>query len=222
MDETVELAINLNLDPRRPGQALRGSLRLPHGTGKTVQCLVFTSDKEIADRAKSQGHVAGGLELVEPILNGEISLDTLDRALATQDVLPQVQKQLARLLGPRGLMPNVKTNTVFDTPQNLWDTLQEQSSTITYRTDANGILQFPVGKASFEPQQLLDNMQAICQKVQDVKPENYGKGKKKSKKMGKNVKYWLRASLSSTQGKGVRMDLRTVDPTSPFFMRDPE
>eukprot|EP00934_Nitzschia_sp_Nitz4_P002238 Nitzschia sp. Nitz4//scaffold83_size84149//49895//51021//NITZ4_005176-RA/size84149-snap-gene-0.136-mRNA-1//-1//CDS//3329558953//2238//frame0 len=221
VDETVELAINLNVDPRRPGQALRGSLRLPHGTGKTVKCLVFSSDPAVVEKAKEKGHTAGGQEMLESISNGEIPLDGLDRALATKDLLPSVQKQLARLLGPRGLMPNPKTNTVFEAADDLWDNLLEQSNTITYRTDANGILQFPVGKASFQSQHLLDNLQAICQTVQDIKPESYGKGKKK-KKMGKNAKYWLRASLSSSQGKGVRMDLRTVDPTSPFFMRDPE
>lgn len=226
MDETVELAINLNVDPRRPGQALRGSLRLPHGTGKTVKCLVFTGDEGVADRARSQGHLAGGPNLIDEIISGETTLEGLGRAYATQDILPTVQKQLARLLGPKGLMPNAKTGTVFEAPDALWDSLQESSSTITYRTEANGILQVAIGKASFGPQQLLDNLEAVCQTVQDIKPEQYGKGKKKkggsSKKVGKNVKYWLKASLSSTQGKGVRMDLRTVDPTSPFFMKEPE
>jgi large subunit ribosomal protein L1 len=232
MDETIELAINLNVDPRRPGQALRGSLRLPHGTGKTVQCLVFSSDPDLIANATSRGHLAGGDDLVQQISNGQVTLDQYSRALATQDWIQPIQKALARVLGPRGLMPNAKTNTVFESPDDLWDTLQEQSNTITYRTDANGILQFPIGKSSFETTQLLENMQAICQTVQDIKPESYGKGKKKKpssggnkgggSKVGKNVKYWLRASLSSTQGKGVRMDLRTVDPSSPFFMKEPE
>ena len=98
---------------------------------------------------------------------------------------------------------------------------EEASNTITYRTESAGILHFAIGKGSFERDQLLENLQSICQEVQNVKPEQYGKGKKK-KKMGKNVKYWLKAHLTSTQGKGVRMDLRTIDPTSPFFMKDPE
>jgi large subunit ribosomal protein L1 len=217
----VELAINLNVDPRRPGQALRGSLRLPHGTGKTIQCLVFTNDEDVAQRAIAQGHEAGGESLLERVANGEVSLDLFQRALATKDLLPQVQKQLARLLGPRGLMPNPKTNTIFENAGDLWETLQEQSNTITYRSESNGIMHFNIGKGSFEPNALLENLQAVCQTVQDVKPESYGKGKKK-KKMGKNVKYWLRAHLSSTQGPGLRMDLRTVDPTSPFFMKEPE
>jgi len=215
------VAINLNLDPRRPGQALRGSLRLPHGTGKTVRCLVFSSDMDLIQKAKGQGHMAGGNELLDQIKNGEVTLDPYSRALATQDLMPTIQKGLARLLGPRGLMPNVKTNTIFESPSDLWMNLLEQSSTVTFRTEANGILHFPVGKASFPSIQLLENLQAICQTVQDIKPENYGKGKKK-KSVGKNVKYWLKASLSSTQGKGIRLDMRTVDPTSPFFMKEPE
>jgi large subunit ribosomal protein L1 len=220
-DETVELAINLNLDPRRPGQALRGSLLLPHGTGKQIICLVLTNDTEVAKKAKAEGHHAGGEELLEQILSGEIPLDTFQRALCTKDILPAVQKKAARLLGPRGLMPNAKTNTVFDEGSTMLETLQEQSNTITYRTESSGIVHFPIGKSSFESHKLLDNLQAICQTIQDLKPETFGRGKKK-KKMGKNVKYWMRAHLTSTQGKGVRMDLRTVDPTSPFFMKDPE
>ena len=220
-DETVELAINLNIDPRRPGQALRGAMVLPHGTGKQIKCLVLTNDESVSEQAKEQGHEAGGGNVLEKIISGDIPLDSFQRALCTKDILPDVQKKAARLLGSRGLMPNPKTNTVFDEGSALLETLKEQSNTITYRTESSGILHFPIGKGSFKNEQLLENLQAICQTVQDVKPENFGKGKKK-KKMGKNVKYWLRAHLSSTQGKGVRMDLRTVDPTSPFFMKDPE
>lgn len=218
----MELSINLNLDPRRPGQALRGSLKLPHGTGKTIKCMVFSKDASLVESAQKAGHLAGGEELVDRIINGEIALADYQRALATKDILPLLAKKCARLLGPRGIMPNSKTNTVFDEPNVLLNTLEEQSSTITYRIDANGIVHVRVGKGAFAPTKLLENVQAICNTIQEVKPEQYGKSKKSSKKMGKNVKYWLRAHLSSTQGKGVRMDLRTIDPTSPFFMRDPE
>ncbi len=226
-DETVELTLNLNVDPRRPGQALRGSLLLPHGTGKTVSCLVFTADPTTQQQAGQAGHRAGGVDLIDQILQGSVSLDGYQRALATKDVMPTVQRQLARLLGPRGLMPNPKTNTVFDDGSSLLTSLREQSNTVTYRTDLNGILHFVVGKGSFAPEQLLENVQTICQTVQEIKPEQYGRSKKKKgggkKKVGKNVKYWLRAHLTATQGKGsVRMDLRTVDPTSPFFMKEPE
>lgn len=197
-------------------------MRLPHGTGKSVSCLVFTDDADTAEKAKLAGHQAGGEDLVDQIKDGDIPLDSFDRSLSTKDVLPQVQKQLSRLLGPRGLMPNPKTNSVFDEAPDLLDALDEASSTITYRTESSGILHFAIGKGSFERDQLLENMQKICQEVQNAKPEQYGKGKKMKKKMGKNVKYWLRAHLTSSQGKGVRMDLRTIDPTSPFFMKDPE
>lgn len=232
-NETIELSINLNVDPRRPGQALRGSIVLPYGIGKTVSCLVFTSDKAAIGEAKNAGHEAGGEELIDKIISSEISVDQYQRALATKDTLPLVQKQLARLLGPRGLMPNLKTNTVFDDGTMLLTSLKEQSNTVTYRTDSCGLIHLPVGKGSFPKQELVENLQTICQTVQDAKPEQYGKGKKKkksgggggggkSKKQSKNVKYWLKAHLSATQGKGIRLDLRTVDPTSPFFMKEPE
>ncbi|KAG7362028.1 50S ribosomal protein L1 [Nitzschia inconspicua] len=230
-DETVELSINLNVDPRRPGQALRGSLTLPHGTGKTVSCLVFTSDPAAAKRAEEVGHKAGGEDLVDRIIEGKEPLDAYQRAMATKEILPLVQKKLARLLGPRGLMPNPKTNTIFDDGEELLKSLTEVANTVTYRTDASGILHFVLGKGSFSSEQLLDNLRTICQTVQDIKPETYGKGKKKKssgsgsgkKKPSKNVKYWLRAHLTATQSKGsIRMDLRSVDPTSPFFMKEPE
>jgi len=234
-NETIEVAINLNVDPRRPGQALRGSVVLPHGTGKTVSCLVFTSDPATIEEAKSKGHEAGGAELVDKIVAGEASIDRYQRALATKETLPAVQKQLARLLGPRGLMPNAKTNTVFDEGTALLQALKEQSSTVTYRTESGGIVHFPIGKGDFTSQQLTENLQAVCLEVQEVKPEQYGRGKKQknkgggagtkgnSKKQSKNVKYWVKAHLTSTQGKGsVRLDLRTVDPSSPFFMKEPE
>ena len=136
-DETVELAINLNLDPRRQGQALRGSLVLPHGTGKTIQCLVLTKDADAVEKAKVAGHEAGGEELLEKLMGGEVSLDTFQRALCTKDILPDVQKKAARLLGPRGLMPNPKTNTVFDEGSVLLAALNEQSNTITFRTESS-------------------------------------------------------------------------------------
>jgi large subunit ribosomal protein L1 len=191
--------------------------------------LIFTSDPVVIQKAKEAGHMAGGEQLIDGILEGTEPIDAYQRAMATKDILAQVQKQLARLLGPKGLMPNPKTNTIFDSGDALLTSLNEVANTITYRTDASGILHFVLGKGSFSAEQLLDNMQTICQTVQEIKPESYGKAKKKGgsggskKKMGKNVKYWLRAHLTATQAKGsVRMDLRSVDPTSPFFMKEPE
>lgn len=227
-NETIELAINLNVDPRRQGQALRGSIVLPYGTGKSVSCLVFTSDKAVMEEASRIGHAAGGEELIDKIISSELPIDQYRRALATKDTLPMLQKKLARLLGPRGLMPNIKMNTVFDEGSVLLESLKDQSNTVTYRTDSCGVIHLPIGKGTFTKQEIFANLQAICQAVQDAKPEQYGKAKKKSggsgksKKQSKNVKYWLKAHLSATQGRSVRLDLRTVDPTSPFFMNEPE
>ena len=198
-------------------------MALPHGTGKQVKCLVFTANPDLAKQALEKGALyAGGEEVVDQVIQGKITLDSFQRALATKDILALVQKQLARLLGPRGLMPNAKLNTVFDSSEELIESLQQQAQQVTYRTESAGIIHFPVGKGSFHSEQLLENIREVCQTIQALKPEQYGKGKKSKKKMGKNVKYWLRAHLSSTQGPGIRVDLRTVDPSSPFFMQNPD
>jgi large subunit ribosomal protein L1 len=222
-DETVEVAVNLNLDPRKPGQALRGSLTLPNGTGKKISCVVFTANAELAQKCLEQGALhAGGEELVDKVLAGEIPVDSFQRTLATQEIMGAVSKQLARLLGPRGLMPSPKLSTVFKSPEELLTSLEQQAKNVTYRTESSGIVHVPVGKGSFSNEQLLENIQSVFQTLQEVKPDFYGKGKKSSKKVGKNVKYFLKAHLSSSQGEGVKVDLRTVDPSSPFFMGDPE
>ena len=217
------MAVNLNLDPRKPGQSLRGSLALPNGTGKQIHCAVFTNNEELAAACIRNGAVyAGGEDLVDKILSGDIALESFQRTLATQDIMGTLSRQLARLLGPRGLMPSPKLSTVFNSSEDLLASLQQQSKNVTYRTEASGIVHVPIGKGSFTSDQLLENIQSFCETLQSVKPEFYGKGKKSSKKMGKNVKYFLKAHLSSTQGTGIRVDLRTVDPSSPFFMGNPE
>ena len=222
-DETVELAINLNVDPRKPGQSLRGSLSLPHGTGRKVHCVVFTEDKDLAQTAKEMGalHV-GGESLIDQIANGEIPVESFQRSLATQDVMGPLSKKLARILGPRGLMPNPKVGTVAQ-PDQLLELLKEQlaGKEIQYRTEKEGILHVPVGRGSFELDQLLENTAAVMNKVYEVKPESFGKGKKKGgggKSSGKSDTYILTAHLSSTFGKGFKVDLRTLDPSSAFFM----
>uniref|UniRef100_A0A7R9WSV5 Ribosomal protein n=1 Tax=Craspedostauros australis TaxID=1486917 RepID=A0A7R9WSV5_9STRA len=222
-DETVSMAINLNLDPRRPGQALRGTVALPHGTGKKVSVMVFTENADLAKTAKESGGAlhAGGEELIDQIANGEVTVDNLDRSLATQEIMPKLSKALARVLGPRGLMPNPKVGTLFTDADELLQSLQQQSQNVQYRTEKSGIVHVPIGKASFGLDKLVDNARSVCKELQSVKPDKYGKGKS-GKKMGKNVRYWLRASVSATQGRGVRLDMRTVDPSSPYFMKDPD
>lgn len=217
-NETIELALNLNLDPRKPGQALRGSLVLPHGSGKTLQCVVFTESKQVAQEALENGAIhAGGEELVDSIQNGTVPLN-FDRALASPDMMG-VLGPLARTLGPRGLMPNAKVGTLVPTEQMIEALKQQAAGQVQYRTEKAGIVHLPIGKGSFSQESLLENARAVLEELHEVKPENFGKGKKgKKASSSKNQKYLLKAHLSSTQGKGVRLDLRTVDPTSNYFM----
>lgn len=150
-DETVELSLCLNLDPQRPGQALRGSLPLPHGTGKKVKVLVFCSDDDTdtVEAAKRAGAtVAGGSSVIQSIANGELNVD-FDRSLATPDMMPMLAK-IARVLGPRGLMPNAKLNTI-QPADKLEDAIVAQSAgMVQYRTDKNGNIMAGIGKGSFD------------------------------------------------------------------------
>ena len=225
-DETIELALNLNLDPRKPGQALRGTIPLPHGTGKKASILVFASDAETTTAASQMGGtaavtvVAGGQDLIQSIANGETPVATFDRAIATPDMMSSLSK-VARILGPRGLMPNAKLDTI-QPPERIIDAIRQQAAgMVQYRTDKNGIIHAGIGKGSFTTEELLDNIKSFMNEIQNVKPESFGKGKKGSggsKKGGggsspkKDAKYYLKAHLTSTQGKGsVNVDLRTVD-----------
>lgn len=222
-DETVDLALNLNLDPRKPGQSLRGSLSLPHGTGKRVNVAVFTSDEALQQKAKEMGalHV-GDEDLMEKIANGEVSTDDFQRALATSEVVGPLSKKLARVLGPRGLMPSAKLGTVAP-PDALLELLETQlaGKEVTYRTEKEGIIHVPVGKGSFGPERLLENVGAVMKTVYDVKPESYGKAKKKGKKNKTSADtYVISATVSSTFGKGFLVDLRTLDPSSAFFLKE--
>lgn len=221
-DETIEMALNLNLDPRKPGQALRGSISLPHGTGKKgVECIVFTGNADLKESCLKVGAVhAGGEEIIDQIADGTIPINNVGQCLATTDIMPTLSKKLARILGPRGIMPNAKVGTLVQDPSDLLGTLETQvaGKEITYRTEKEGIVHVIVGKGSFEPDSLLENIGEVMKTIYEVKPESYGKGKK-GKSTGKGTKYLLKASLTSTQGKGIRLDLRTIDPSSLFFLK---
>lgn len=222
-DETVEISLNLNLDPRKPGQALRGSIPLPHGTGKKVNVVVFTSDDDadtIAAAKKAGASVVGGLSIIESIKDGTLAVD-FDRALATPEMMPSLS-QIARVLGPRGLMPNAKVNTI-QPADKITDAVKAQAAgMVQYRTDKLGTVQAGIGKGSFTEEQLSDNIRAFMNVIQEVKPESFGKGKKGKSGANKNAKYYLKAYLTSTQGKGSEtIDLRTLDPTSSYFMSIP-
>jgi large subunit ribosomal protein L1 len=224
MDETVELAIQLNLDPRKPGQALRGSMKLPHGNGRKFGVAVFTDNPTLATAALEAGAVvAGGISLVESIKAGSTSLSSFQRTLATSDMTSQLSS-IARLLGPRGLMPNPKIGTIVP-PDELLAALADQMSGVSnYRTDKEGIVRLGIGRGSFGMDKLLDNVREVMNEIHAVKPESFGKGKKGQKgKVAKGTKYYLKAHLSATQGRGSKLvDIRTIDPTSAFFMSDPQ
>mmetsp|Transcript_10891 Transcript_10891/g.25254 ORF Transcript_10891/g.25254 Transcript_10891/m.25254 type:complete len:273 (-) Transcript_10891:536-1354(-) len=214
-DETIEFVLNLNLDPQKPGQALRGALTLPHGTGKTSRCVVFTESTEMAERALEMGAIhAGGEALVDSIVSGDVPLVDFDRSLASQDIMGYLSRKLARTLGPRGLMPNAKVGSLVTSPNMLETALRDaMGGQAQYRTDREGILHWGIGKGSFGHEKLLDNMRAIMEEVYAIKPETYGKGKKASK----NAIYFLRAHLTATQGSSIRIDRRTIDPSSKFY-----
>lgn len=222
MDETLELALQLNLDPRKPGQSLRGSLSLPHGNGRSFNVAVFTDDPVLAAAAKEAGAaVAGGTNLVEEIKGGTVPVSSFQRTLATPEMM-RPMSAVARILGPRGLMPNPKLGTIVE-GDDLIDALGKQMSGMSnYRTDREGIVRLGVGRGSFGPEKLLENIRELMNEIQGARPESFGKGKKGQKKVAKGTKYYLKAHLSATQGRGsVLVDLRTIDPTSSFFMGDP-
>lgn len=228
-DETIELAVSLNVDPRKPGQSLRGSITLPNGSGKKVSCVVFTDDEEVKELALNAGALhAGGEALIDRILSGDVPVDSFQRALATKEVMATLTKKAARLLGPRGLMPNAKMGTLLPEAEEAKTTLSRLMETflagkdVTYRTEKQGIIHVPVGKASFGTEKLLGNIGEVMRTIFEIKPENYGKGRKGTKSVGKGTKYLLRASVSSSQGPGIRLNLRTVDPDSPFFLTSVE
>jgi len=230
-DETIELALNLNLDPRKPGQSLRGSVSLPHGTGKkTANCVVFTNDPEAQEKALAAGaYRAGGESLVDEIVQGDIPVTSFQASVATTDIFAALSKKAARLLGPRKLMPNAKVGTLVDTPEELVEAVRTQVSgkELMYRTEKDGIVHVAVGKYSMGKDKILENIGEFLKELFNAKPESYGKGKQKvAAKKGQAVKktqpqYVLRAHICSTQSKGFRIELRTIDPTSPFFMTDP-
>jgi large subunit ribosomal protein L1 len=226
-DEMIELSVNLNVDPRKPGQALRGSVSLPNGTGKKgIECIVFTNDTDLQEAALKAGAThAGGDSLIEDIVAGVVAVDGLQRSLATNDIMPTLSKRVARILGPRGLMPNAKVGTLLPNGEELLEAVRTQlaGKEVPYRTEKEGIVHVPVGKGSFEPEKLLENIGEVIKTIFEAKPDNFGKNKKSSKAAGKGTKYLLRASVSSTQGKkGMRLDPRTVDPGSLFFLKTVE
>jgi large subunit ribosomal protein L1 len=191
-DETVELAINLGVDPKHADQMVRGVVNLPNGTGRTLRVAVFARGAK-ADEARAAGaDVVGAEDLVQSVQGGTIDFD---RCIATPDMMPLVGR-LGKVLGPRGLMPNPKVGTV--TTDVTAAVKASKGGAVEFRAEKAGIVQGSVGKASFDDAQLADNIRAFVDAVIKAKPT------------GAKGTYMHRAAISSTMGPGVRLDLSTV------------
>ncbi|RME63607.1 MAG: 50S ribosomal protein L1 [Nitrospirae bacterium] len=191
-DETVEIAVNLNVDPRKADQMVRSTVVLPHGTGKSVRVLVFAKGEKEKEAREAGADYVGAEDLVEKIQGGWLEFD---KAVATPDVMPIVGK-LGRILGPRGLMPNPKVGTVtFDIAKAVKEL---KAGRVEFRVDKGGIVHMPVGKVSFEDEKLIENLRAAIEAIMKAKPSTV-KGK-----------YIKRITLSSTMGPGIRVDLESI------------
>jgi large subunit ribosomal protein L1 len=187
-DESVDVAVNLGIDATKSDQQVRGSTVLPHGTGKVVRVAVFTSGKN-ADAAREAGADVVGLEdLAEKVKAGELNFDVV---VASPDAM-RVVGQLGQILGPRGLMPNPKVGTV--TPDVAGAVRNAKAGQVRFRADKAGVLHCSLGKASFTPEALKDNLRALLADLQKAKPAS-----------SKGV-YLRRISVSSTMGPGVGVD----------------
>ena len=188
-DESLEIAIRLGIDVTKADQNIRGMLTLPNGTGKSVRVAVFTVNA--ADEAKKAGaDVIGGEDLIEKVAAGEINFD---RVIATPDMMPKMSK-VARILGPKGLMPNPKLGTVTN---NVADAVaQAKAGQIEYRAEKKGIIHAGIGKMSFATDKLVENAMALVEQLKKVKPAS-SKGQ-----------YILGVSVATTQGPGLKVDVK--------------
>ncbi len=191
-DETVEVALNLNIDPRKSEQNVRGAVQLPNGTGKTVRVAVFAKGDRAKDAQAAGADIVGAEDLAEKVNAGQIDFD---RCIATPDMMAVVGR-LGKVLGPRGLMPNPKLGTVT---ANVAEAVKAaKGGQVEYRTDKGGIVQAGVGKASFTEAALLENLKAFVDAVTRARPA------------GVKGAFVKRISLSTTMGPGVKLDIASV------------
>jgi large subunit ribosomal protein L1 len=195
-DETIELAINLGVDPKYADQMVRGVVNLPNGTGRTVRVAVFAKGPK-ADDAKAAGaDIVGADDLAAQVQKGEINFD---RCIATPDMMGVVGR-LGKVLGPRGLMPNPKVGTV--TMDVKTAVKNAKGGAVEFRVEKAGIVQAGVGKASFSEEAIVENVRALVDSVMKARPT------------GAKGTYVKKISLSSTMGPGVRIALSSVGATS--------
>jgi large subunit ribosomal protein L1 len=191
-DETIDLAVNLGIDPRKSEQMVRTTVVLPHGTGKKVRVLVFAKGEKEKEAIDAGADFAGAENLIEKIHKGWLDFD---KTIATPDIMGLVGK-LGKILGPRGLMPNPKLGTVtFDIARAVTEI---KAGKVEYKAEKAGIVHVPIGKVSFDTQKLLNNTKAVIESIIKAKPAT-SKGK-----------YLKRLSISSTMGPGITIDIASL------------
>lgn len=188
-DETIEVAINLGVDPRHADQMVRGTVALPNGTGKNVRVAVFARDSKAEEAIAAGADIVGAEDLMETIQRGEINFD---RCIATPDMM-KIVGRLGKILGPRNLMPNPRVGTV--TPDVAKAVTNSKAGEVQFRAERAGIIHGGVGKTSFEDSKIAENIRTFVSAVSQAKPS------------GAKGKYMLKIAISSTMGPGVNVDL---------------
>lgn len=191
-DETIEVAMNLNVDPRHADQMVRGTVQLPNGTGRSVRVAVFARDAKAEEAREAGADIVGAEDLAEKIQAGEMDFD---RCIATPDMMAVVGR-LGKILGPRGMMPNPKLGTV--TP-NVGEAVRAQKGgQVEFRVEKAGVIHAGVGKASFTDEALHENVRAFIDAVVRAKPS------------GAKGTYLKKIAISSTMGPGIKLDLTSL------------
>lgn len=191
-DESVDVAIQLGIDPRKSDQAVRGAVVMPEGTGKTVRVAVFTQGAKQEEARAAGADIVGFDDLAAKVKAGELDFDVV---IASPDAM-RVVGQLGQILGPRGLMPNPKVGTV--TPNVAKAVKNAKAGQVQFRADKAGIIHAPIGRASFEADRLQKNLAALIDQLNKLKPAS-SKGQ-----------YLRKVAVSSTMGPGVRVDIGTI------------
>jgi large subunit ribosomal protein L1 len=193
-DETIEVTFNLGVDPRHADQAVRGVVSLPKGTGKKVRVAVIANEAKVAEAKEAGADMAGGDELINDIKSGAVDPSQFDRIIATPDMMGKCGA-IARVLGPKGLMPNPKLGTVTD---QVAQAVRAASGSVEYRVEKNGIIHVGVGKVSFSVKDLLENVAVLAQAIQKAKPQ------------GAKGTYMKSVYMSTTMGPSLKLSVSSL------------